>query len=185
MSVVAQSFTASAGSGTAARGWWPGAALRASSIAALSVTGIVTHLALRWGSEAPATTTALPLYVVLVAGGVPLLLSLTLEIRRGEFGSDLLAGISIVAAVLLQEFLAGALVVLMLSGGEALEAFALGRASSVLQALARRMPLLAHRRVHGQVADVQLPDVHIGDELIVCPHEICPVDGVIIEGHGV
>jgi len=159
--------------------------LRASGIAALSVTGIFTHLALRWGSEVPSTTTALPLYVVLVAGGVPLLLSLTLKILRREFGADLLAGISIVAAVLLQEFLAGALVVLMLSGGEALEAFALGRASSVLQALARRMPLVAHRRVNGQVADVQLTDVHIGDELIVYPHDICPVDGVIIDGHGV
>ena len=127
MSVVAQSFTPSAGSGAAAREWWPGAALRASSIAALSITGIFTHLALRWGSEAPSTTTALPLYVVLVAGGVPLVLSLTLKLVRREFGSDLLAGISIVAAVLLQEYLAGALVVLMLSGGEALEAFALAK----------------------------------------------------------
>jgi heavy metal translocating P-type ATPase len=73
----------------------------------------------------------------------------------------------------------------MLSGGEALEAFALGRASSVLQALARRMPLVAHRRRDRQVAEVQLADVRIGDELIVYPHDICPVDGVIVEGHGV
>jgi high-affinity K+ transport system ATPase subunit B len=76
-------------------------------------------------------------------------------------------------------------VVLTLSGGEALEAFALGRASSVLQALARRMPLVAHRRINRQVAEVQLADVRVGDESIVYPHDICPVDGVIIEGHGV
>ena len=118
-----------------------------------------------------------PLYVVLALGGVPLVLSLALKLVRREFGSDLLAGISIVASVLLGEYLAGALVVLMLSGGQALEAFALGRASSVLQALARRMPLLAHRRVNRQVAEVPLDDVRIGDELIVYPHEICPVDG--------
>jgi len=126
-----------------------------------------------------------PLYVTLVAGGGPLLVSLAGKLARREFGSDLLAGISIVAAVILQEYLAGALVVLMLSGGEALEAFALGRASSVLQALARRMPLIAHRRADGHVAEVRLADVRVDDELIVYPHEICPVDGVIIDGHGV
>jgi heavy metal translocating P-type ATPase len=185
MSVAAQSIPSPAGSGTVARERWPSAAARASAIAALAIAGIFTHLALRWGSDASSAATALPLYFVLVAGGVPLVLSLTLKLVRREFGSDLLAGISIIAAVLLQEYLAGALVVLMLSGGEALEAYALGRASSVLQALARRMPLAAHRRLDGRVADVQLADVHIGDELLVYPHEICPVDGVIIEGHGV
>jgi hypothetical protein len=185
MSVAAQSLSTPAESGHAARAWWPGAAARASSIAALALAGILTHLALRWGSDVSPAAKALPLYVVLVGGGVPLVLSLALKLVRREFGSDLLAGISIVAAVLLQEYLAGALVVLMLSGGEALEAFALGRASSVLQALARRMPLVAHRRIHRQVAEVQLADVRVGDELIVYPHEICPVDGVIVEGHGV
>jgi heavy metal translocating P-type ATPase len=185
MSVAAQSISPPAGSGTSVREWRPSPAARASGIAALAIAGIVTHLALRWGSDASPAAKALPLYVVLVAGGVPLVLSLTLKLVRREFGSDLLAGISIVAAVLLQEYLAGALVVLMLSGGEALEAFALGRASSVLQALARRMPLVAHRRVNRQVAEVPLGDVRVGDELIVYPHEICPVDGVIVEGHGV
>jgi heavy metal translocating P-type ATPase len=185
MSVAVQSITPRAGAGTAVREWWPSPATRASGIAALAIAGIVTHLALRWVSDASPAAKALPLYVVLVAGGVPLVLSLTLKLIRREFGSDLLAGISIVAAVLLQEYLAGALVVLMLAGGEALEAFALGRASSVLQALARRMPLVAHRRVNRQVAEVALVEVRIGDELIVYPHEICPVDGVIVEGHGV
>ena len=185
MSVAAESISCPAGSANAADQWWPGAAGRASGIAALAIAGILTHLALRWGSDASPASTTLPLYVVLIAGGVPLVLTLTLKLVRREFGSDLLAGISIVTAVLLQEFLAGALVVLMLSGGEALEAFALGRASSVLQALARRMPLLAHRRINRQVADVQLADVRIGDELIVYPHEICPVDGIVVEGHGV
>jgi len=185
MSVAVQSISPPAGSGAAVRDWWPSPAARASGIAALALAGILTHLALRWGSDASPGAKALPLYVVLIGGGVPLVLSLALKLVRREFGSDLLAGISIVAAVLLQEYLAGALVVLMLSGGEALEAFALGRASSVLQALARRMPLVAHRRINRQVAEVQLADVRVGDELVVYPHEICPVDGVIVEGHGV
>jgi cation transport ATPase len=169
MSEVAQSISRPTLSSARARQWWSSAATRASAIAALALGGILTHLALRWGSDVSPAAKALPLYIVLVAGGVPLVLALTLKLFRREFGSDLLAGISIVAAVLLQEYLAGVLVVLMLSGGEALEAFALGRASSVLQPLARRMPLIAHRRVNRQVAEVTLEDVRVGDELIVYP----------------
>lgn len=158
---------------------------RGSIIAALAVAGIGFHLVLRWGYDAAPALASVPLYVVLAAGGMPLVFSLAVKLVRREFGSDLLAGISIVASVLLGEYLAGALVVLMLSGGQALEVFALGRASSVLEALARRVPLAAHRRVNHQVAEVPLEDVRIGDVLIVYPHEICPVDGEIIEGHGV
>lgn len=151
----------------------------------MATIGIVVHLALRWAADVPPGAQAVPLYVVLAVGGVPLVVSLALKAIRGQFGSDLLAGLSIVTAMLLGEYLAGALVVLMLSGGEALEAYAVGRASSVLQALARRMPLVAHRRAAGQVVEVPLDAVAIDDELIVYPHEICPVDGVVREGRGV
>jgi heavy metal translocating P-type ATPase len=114
------------------------------------------------------------------------------KLLRGEFGSDLLAGISIVTSAVLgarngaagSEYLAGALVVLMLSGGEALEAYAVRSASSVLEALARRVPSSAHRRTDGQIADVALNEVVVGDTLVVFPHEICPVDGTVVEGHG-
>jgi cation transport ATPase len=106
-------------------------------------------------------------------------------VAKFKFGSDLLAGISIVTAVLLGEYLAGALVVLMLSGGEALESYAIHSASSVLRALAQRMPSLAHRRQEGQVVDVPLSDVMIGDTLVIFPHDICPVDGIVTEGRGI
>jgi heavy metal translocating P-type ATPase len=184
MNVASPSIAVLPGAGTRRR-WWPTTTERATIIAALAVAGIGAHLALRWGTETPTAARDLPLYVVLAAGGVPLVLSLALKLVRRQFGSDLLAGISIVAAVLLEEYLAGAFVVLMLSGGEALEAFALARASSVLQALARRMPLIAHRRANRQISEVPLDQVRIGDELIVYPHEICPVDAVVMEGHGV
>jgi heavy metal translocating P-type ATPase len=162
-----------------------GAPSRASIIAVVATVGIAVHLALRLSAGTTLRATELPLYLVLFGGGVPLVISLALKLIRGQFGSDLLAGISIVAAALMGEYLAGALVVLMLSGGEALEGLALGRASSVLQALARRMPLIAHRRADGEVVEVSLDAVGVGDELIVHPHETCPVDGVVVEGHGV
>ena len=164
---------------------WSTAVGRSSAIAAIAIIGILTHLALRWTDHGTAFGHELPLHVVLIGGGVPLVLSLALRLARRQFGSDLLAGFSIVAAVLLEEYLAGALVVLMLSGGEALEGMAIGRASSVLQALARRMPLLAHRRTNNHVAEIPLDDVQVGDELILYPHEICPVDGVVMGGQGV
>jgi heavy metal translocating P-type ATPase len=110
---------------------------------------------------------------------------LLLKLCRREFGSDLLAGISIVTSAVLGEYLAGTLVVLMLSGGEALEAYAVRSASSVLAALARRMPSVAHRKQGGQLADVALGAVAVGDTVVVFPHEICPVDGTVTEGHGV
>jgi heavy metal translocating P-type ATPase len=96
-----------------------------------------------------------------------------------------LAGISIVTSVVLGEYLAGSLVVLMLSGGEALEAYAVRSASSVLQALAKRMPSRAHRGTMHDIADVSLEEVAVGDTLVVFPHEICPVDGTVLAGHGV
>src|SRR4029450_555019 len=55
----------------------------------------------------------------------------------------------------------------------------------VLDALARRVPLNAHRRVDGRVEDITLDAVGIGDELIVHPHAICPVDGIVVDGWGV
>ena len=127
----------------------------------------------------------IPLLATLVFGGIPLVYELTKNLLRREFGSDLLAGISIVTSVLLDEYLAGAIVVLMLSGGEALENYALRNASSVLSALAKRMPAIAHRKGESAIADVALDDIAVGDTLVVYPHEICPVDGTVMEGNGV
>jgi hypothetical protein len=73
----------------------------------------------------------------------------------------------------------------MLSGGEALESYALKSASSVLAALAQQMPSVADRKRGSQILDVALEEIAVGDALVVYPHDICPVDGVVIEGHGV
>ena len=72
----------------------------------------------------------------------------------------------------------------MLSGGTALEEYATRRASSVLSALARRMPRIAHRKQDDQILDVDVSQIQIGERLVVFPHEICPADGVVAEGRG-
>src|SRR6187549_2697757 len=89
-------------------------------IAALSVTAILAHLALRFGFRATPTS-QIPLLITLAIGGVPLLYDLLRKLLKREFGSDLLGGISIITSVLLSEYLAGSIIVLMLAGGEALE----------------------------------------------------------------
>lgn len=160
---------------------------RSSTILGLSVVGLGAHALLRWlpiFSSKYGAFAAWPLIAILVGGGTPLVFDLLRKSLRGEFGSDLLAGISIVSSVLLGEYLAGSIVVLMLAGGETVEAFAVRRASSVLQALAKRLPTIAHRKINGRFEDVALERVVVGDVLIVLPHESCPVDGTVVEGHG-
>src|SRR6187401_1886088 len=154
-------------------------------IAALSVAAILAHLALRFGFHAAANTFQVPLLATLVVGGLPLLYDLLRKLLKREFGSDLLGGIAIITSVLLGEYLAGSIIVLMLAGGEALESYALRSASSVLAALAKRMPSVAHRKRDAEIVDVGLQEVAVGDTLVIYPHDICPVDGVVIDGHGV
>lgn len=155
-----------------------------SAIAALALLGIALHLLLRGFPGVSAAGKELPLLVVLSLGGGPLVAGLLRKLVQKEFGSDLLAGLSIITSVLLHEYLAGALVVLMLSGGQALEDYATGRASSVLTALAERMPTMAQRRDGDQLVEVPLDQVAVGDVLVVLPHALCPVDGVVVEGQG-
>jgi heavy metal translocating P-type ATPase len=156
-----------------------------SMIAVFTIAAIITHLVLRFGFHTTKLIFDLPLFAALALGGIPLVIELLVKLWRREFGSDLLAGISIVTSVWLDEYLAGSLVVLMLSGGEALENYAVLHASSVLQALAKRMPSIAHLKRDSEVIDVQLDKIAVGDTLLVYPHDICPVDGAVIEGHGV
>ena len=124
----------------------------------------------------------LPLLAVLILCGLPLLYKMTVRVCQGDFGADLLAGLSIVTSLLLHEYLAGSLVVLMLSSGVALESYAVRKASSVLDALAKRMPSIAHRKHDDQLTDIATEQVNIGDSLLILPHEICPVDGTVTDG---
>ena len=158
-------------------------------IALLATLAITMHLVLRFASHGeerlgPLTIMNWPLIIALAGGGLPLIAELLWKLLHRDFGSDLLAGLSIVTSLLLGEYLAGTLVVLMLSGGEALEEFAVKSASSVLNALARRMPTKAHRKLGGVIQDLPVDQVQIGDTLVIFPHEVCPVDGTVLVGNG-
>ena len=110
------------------------------------------------------------------------------NIMKGQVGMDVLAIMAIVATVSVGEYWASVVIVLMLSGGEALEEYASGRASRELGALLKRAPQQAHRLREGddqQIEDVSIADVAIGDRLLVRPSEVVPVDGVLVTASGI
>src|SRR6185437_1305390 len=149
-------------------------------VAVACAIAIGWHLVERYWLHSPGAN--LPLMGVLALGGTPFVVKLLHGAFRLQFGSDLLAGLSIVVSVVLGEYLAGAVILLMLSGGAALEQFAMKRASAVLNALAKRMPQTAHRSTAGALEDVALDAVGVNDLLVVLPHESFPVDGEVVEG---
>lgn len=156
-------------------------------IAMVTVAAIAAHLLLKFWLAPDLTVFDLPIYdlplFISLASGTPLVARVVEKIARLEFSSDLLACISIITSIILGEYLAGTLVVLMLSGGQALEAYAVRRASFALEALAARLPTFAHRKDGASVQDILIVDVAVGDELVVFPHETCPADGVVLDGH--
>lgn len=101
------------------------------------------------------------------------------DILRGHWGLDILAVTAIVATVLVGEYVAALVVVLMLTGGKALEDYANRRAKRELDALLTRAPQLAHRMEGDEIVDVRADDVRPGDVLLVRPSEIVPVDATL------
>ena len=155
------------------------AAVRQYPLAALAAGGILLgagfHLldprTARWVFAAVATI-----------GGVPLVLQTARNMASGRFHVDTIASVSIVTSVLLGEYLAGALVVLMQSGGEALEDYGLRRANRSLDNLLRRAPSIARVRRDGSYQDVPAGEVQAGDALLIRPGDIIAVDGIVIDG---
>lgn len=126
----------------------------------------------------------LPLFIVILVCGIPLAFNIILSVLKGNFGTDLLAVISLTLAVFLGENLAAVLVIVMMAGGQALETYAVKRASNALLALVERMPSIAHKKIGDRIEDIKLDEIQIGDEIVIYPHETVPVDGVVVSGFG-
>jgi len=99
----------------------------------------------------------------------------------GQWGIDALAIMAIIATVSVGEYWASLVIVLMLSGGEALEDYAAGRAQREMKSLLDRSPQTAHRLVDdaGTIDDIAVTEVAVGDRLLVRPSELVPVDGIL------
>jgi Cd2+/Zn2+-exporting ATPase len=102
---------------------------------------------------------------------------------KGEFGIDLLATVAILASIWVDEYLAAAIVALMLGGGEILESIAFNRASAAIDKLIQGFPQTATVRRDGREYDVELSEIRIAETVIIKPGGIIPVDGRVLVGH--
>ncbi len=153
---------------------------RAGTLPALALLVIAAGLILHsLGRGEAAQTTWL---AGLVLTGVPVLWKSVQDLRRGAFASDIVAGLAVLTAILLQQPLAGLIVVLMQTGGEALERYAEGRASAAVRALEDAAPRRAHRQRNGTTEDIPADLIVVGDTLLVRPGELVPCDGVVVSG---
>ncbi|HCG01505.1 MAG TPA: heavy metal translocating P-type ATPase [Chloroflexi bacterium] len=119
----------------------------------------------------------------LAIGGLPVVFRTVKGMIRGNFASDVVASLAIVGAAATDEYLAGCVIVLMQTGGEALDDYAIRRASASLDALMSRAPHVAHRLSGAKVEDLPVSEIITGDTLLVRPGEIVPVDGLVISGN--
>jgi heavy metal translocating P-type ATPase len=122
------------------------------------------------------------LYLGLLLVGLPLIARTARGVTRGHFAADIVAALAIATAIALQQPLAGLVVVLMQTGGEALERYAEGRASAALRMLEDAAPRVAHRWRGPVTEDVAVETIDVGDELLVRPGETVPCDSVVVDG---
>lgn len=113
---------------------------------------------------------------------VPLLVGMVRDIRSGTYGVDILAATAIITSVVLKEYWAAIVVVLMLTGGKALEDYAEHRAERELDALLTRAPQKARILRGRKEVEVKASDVRTGDKIVIRPGELVPVDATVLEG---
>ena len=143
----------------------------------LSIVGVIAGLGLLGaGHHSGANVT----FIFVTVIGVSFSLASTLRgLRGGRVGVDLIALSALIGTLLVKEFLAGAVIGVMLTSGNALEAWAAGRAKRDLQALLENAPRSAHRYLGDQLETVDLESIEPGDLLMVASGELVPVDGLL------
>ncbi|MCC9069286.1 heavy metal translocating P-type ATPase [Arthrobacter cryoconiti] len=154
-------------------------ALRRYPVVALTVlAGVSVAVLLLAGQESPAQWVA---SIFALAVAVYQSVGMVRDILHGRWGIDILAVTAIVATVSVGEYIASLIIVLMLSGGAALEDFAASRATRELTSLLERAPRTAHRlNDAGESTDIPIAAVEVGDVLLVRPAEVVPVDALLL-----
>ena len=127
-------------------------------IISISLIAIVLALVLKITSI---SSPNLPLMIAMILGGAPLIIQILLKLFKGDFGADLLAAIALITSFILNQYLAGVIIILMLAGGQTLETYAMRKASSVLLALAERMPTFVHLRTNSDIKDIPLINIKL------------------------
>jgi cation transport ATPase len=145
------------------------------ALIAIALAGLILGC-LAWLADRGALSSA-----IWAAGTIPVVIGLAISMGR-----DLLADgwawtpVSMSAALVLGETLAGAVVAVMYAGGNLLEDFAIARAERDLKSLVDRAPRIAHRRLGGAIEDIPIEQITVGDAVLVRAGEVVPVDGMIL-----
>jgi heavy metal translocating P-type ATPase len=150
------------------------------TVIAVPAIGLVFGLAAQafgWGHWSSWIWAAATLPVLVV-----LLTEIIISLRRGDIGLDIVAALSMLAALIFGEYLAAIIVALMYAGGQYLESFAERRASREMTALLARVPRTTVRYRNGKLEEVNLEGVETGDRLLVRQGDVVPVDGTVVEG---
>lgn len=113
---------------------------------------------------------------------LPLLAGMLNDFRNGRYGVDILAATAIIASVALGQYWAAIVIVLMLTGGEALEKYAERRAKTELKTLLDNAPQKAQLLKKGKLIEVKVSEIHIGDKIFLKAGDLVPVDCVITDG---
>jgi heavy metal translocating P-type ATPase len=123
-------------------------------------------------------------YITLVIGGIPIVFETIKGIRHGRFASDIVATLAIITAILTNEAFPGVIIIIMQSGGKALEDYAFRKATTSLDELMSRSPKIAHRKINDrEIEDVDVERILVGDHLVVRTGDLVPVDGTIVSGN--
>lgn len=126
-------------------------------------------------------------FIISIVGilvSISMFIGMVKTLKSGKYGVDLLAITAIIATLIVGEYWASLVVLIMLVGGDSLEDYAAGKANKDLKALLDNSPDHAHRIENGKITDINSNQVKIGDILVVKPGELVPVDSQIIEGAG-
>jgi heavy metal translocating P-type ATPase len=150
----------------------------------MAITAIGTGAALHALGAAQAGDTVLAISVAVLLASVLVHVGRALVVDH-RLGVDVIALVAMAGALALGEYLAGAVIALMFSGGQALEAAASRRARRELSALAKRAPTIAHRRRGDAIDEVPVHDVAVGDVVVVRTGDVVPVDGAVVTGEAV
>jgi heavy metal translocating P-type ATPase len=119
-------------------------------------------------------------FTILLIGGAPIIFQTLKDMARGHFASDVVAMLAIITAIVTNESFPGIIIVIMQSGGKALEDYAFRKATTSLDQLMARSPKIAHRKInYFDIVDIKVEDVKVNDLLVIRPGDLIPVDGTI------
>ena len=148
----------------------------------VAILGLLFGTLINYSLNSPSTG-YLTWFIILITCGAPIIFHTLKDMIHGHFASDVVAMLAIITAIITYEAFPGLIIVIMQSGGKALEDFAFRKATTSLDQLMARSPKIAHKKINEyDIKDIKADDVQINDLLVIRPGDLVPVDGLIYSG---